>query len=302
MTTDDLPDVVTLHALLEEGNVTRAAQRLGITQSSMSHRLASLREHFRDPLFVRQGNTLVPTPRAAALAEPLAERLRELRALTAPTAAFDPKRAKLSFDVLLPDLLTPLGAGLTERLSKSAPGVTLRLRPLSPSLARTLAAEAPSVALVPSHFLEPGLVSKVMGDIRFAVVGRVGHPVFHKKLTVDAWLAFPHVVVRTGNDGANLLEAHIGKKGLTRRVGLEVPGFLAGLLALTTTNLLMNAPVPLVNHTLKVMKLESAAPPIELPTVRFALAWHERFQKDDAHRWLRELVTQVVREVFVTRG
>ncbi|HKO50103.1 MAG TPA: LysR family transcriptional regulator [Polyangiaceae bacterium] len=113
----DPGSLVALNVLLEERSVTRAARRLGITQSSMSHRLARLRDELGDPLFVRVGATLTPTPRALAIAEPLADALRALDAALATPPAFDPVRTSCRASIIMPDLLAAFAASLVSQVS-----------------------------------------------------------------------------------------------------------------------------------------------------------------------------------------
>ncbi|MEZ4320744.1 MAG: LysR family transcriptional regulator [Myxococcota bacterium] len=286
----DLPDLITLHVLLEEGSVSAAARRLGVVQSSMSHRLARLRERFGDPLLVREGGRMLPTARALELAGPLAESLEALERLVDRPGPFVPATARSTVLLYLPDLLIPVVPPLVAALAEEAPGIELRIRGVPPELSSVLAGAEASLAVVPSHFLGEGLRSRGVGQLQFAVAGRAGHPLFDGALTVERWLGFPHVVVRTGNGAGNLLDAQLRDRGLERRVGLEVPSFLAGLLALAGSDLVMNVPSPFADAALRRMGLVCAPPPIPLASIGLSMAWHERFHRDPAHRWVRERV------------
>src|SRR6478735_9342864 len=148
----DPGSLVALNVLLEERSVTRAARRLGITQSSMSHRLKRLRDDIGDELFVRVGTTLTPTQRALAIAEPLADALRALNAAVAPPPAFEPARTTCRASIVMPDLLATFASQLVSRLSAQAPGVALRFVGVSGDLASLLAGSELSLALVPARF------------------------------------------------------------------------------------------------------------------------------------------------------
>lgn len=297
----DPAHLVALNVLLTEGSVTRAAKRLGITQSSMSHRLANLRRVLGDPLFVRVGAKLVPTPRAAAIAEPLAEALRSLAASVAPAERFEPKTAHVTLSVAMPDLLAPLMPRIVAALTEEAPRAEIRITNVVPQLSAALAGEVPSIALAPARFVDDDIRARPLGALRFGVVGRRGHPALARPLTVERWLAHGHVVVRIGNEPTNLVEDALARRGLTRRVGLEVPSFLAGLLVVARSDLLMNAPVPLVHEAGEALGLRLREAPIPLPTLPFVLAWHPRFQHDPAHKWARERVLEAARPVFDSR-
>ncbi len=290
--------LVALHVLLEEGHVTRAARRLGITQSSMSHRLGLLRRALGDPLFVRAGARLVPTPRALTMARPLAEALRALDACLTPEAPFEPSRSVGSLEIAMPDLLAPLAPRLVGGLVERAPALRVRLVNVVPELTALLARDTPTLALVPTRFVDDDMKTRALGDLRFGVVGRSGHPSLRRGPDVKQWLRYGHVVVRLGNERSNVIEDALARRGLTRRVALEVPSFLSGLLVVARTDLLMNAPTPLVDEPAEALGLVLREAPIPIPRVRFALAWHARFQNDSAHRWAREQVYEAVRPAF----
>jgi DNA-binding transcriptional LysR family regulator len=294
----DATNLVALHVLLEERHVTRAARRLGITQSSMSHRLARLRDALQDPLFVRSAVGLVPTPRAQSIAAPLGEALRALEAVIVPPERFDPATSRHTISIAMPDILAPLAPRLIAGLTARAPFLQVRLSHVVPSLSEALARGEPALALAPARQVSGPVITRTLGEVRFGVVGRQGHPALRGKLTTTRWLAHGHVVVRFGNEQSNVIQAAIVRRGLQRRVGLEVPSFLAGLFVVASSDLLMNAPIPLVDEAAATLKLTVREAPIRLPRVRIALSWHERFQGDGAHRWVRDRVFDIVRPAF----
>lgn len=298
----DPGSLVALNALLEERSVTRAAQRLGITQSSMSHRLARLRDELGDPLFVRVGATLTPTPRALAIAEPLADALRALDAALAAPPAFEPARTSFRASIVMPDLLAAFATDLVAHVSAQAPGAALRFVGVSGDLSTVLGGQELSLALVPARFAAEELQSRAVGELRFGVAGRKGHPALSRRLSVDGWLAERHVVVSVGFERSNIVEDELNRRGLQRRVGLIVPSFLAGLFSLKHSDLLMNVPMPLVDDVAKQLGLLVREAPLPLPRVRFSLVWHPRFQHDPAHTWLRQQVLARVQHTFGKRA
>lgn len=293
----DLPDLMTLHVLLDEGTVGGAARRLGIAQSSMSHRLARLRDRLGDPLLVRDGAAMVPTARAQQLADPLAAALRDLQQLLEVPEPFDPARSQLEIVVHLPDLVMSVVPSLVEGLAREAPGIVLRVRSVPADVSRVLSGTTPSLAVVPAHFMDERTRSVRVGDQHFAVAARRAHPLFAEPLTTARWLRWPQVVVRTGNPAPNLIEQHLREAGHERRVGLEVPSFLAGLLALSASDLVMNVPMPMSAAALATLGLAAVDVPMALPRVRLAMAWHERFHRDPGHRWVRSRVHDALRSV-----
>jgi len=294
----DASNLVALHVLIEERHVTRAARRLGITQSSMSHRLARLRATLRDPLFVRSPHGLLLTPRAQAIAQPLADALRALEAVVVPPKPFDPATSRYTLTIALPDVLAPLAPRLIAGLGAEAPLLDLRLTQVAPSLADALAKGDPILALAPSRFVSGPVMTRALGEVRFGVVGRRGHPALRRAPSTEQWLAYGHVVPRFGNEQVNAIDAELVRQGLRRRVGLEVPSFLAGLFVLPTSDLLMNAPLQLVNEAASRLGLIAREAPIRLPRVHVSICWHERFQQDPAHQWARERVFQIAQPSF----
>ncbi|MFT3712018.1 MAG: LysR family transcriptional regulator [Archangium sp.] len=290
----DPASLYVLHALLEERHVTRAAKRVGLSQSSMSHRLRQLRAELGDPLLVPDGRKLVPTPRALALAKPLADALRALQQVVLPSEPFSPRTSHRTFVLGMPDLLAPLLPVLVGALTREAPGISLRVVTLPPALGEGLAAGEPELALAPMRSAPPSTRSRSLGDVKFGVVARRGHPILKGALTVERWLSFGHVVVRTGNASPNAVSRSLEKQGLTRRVGAEVPTFLAGLMLVAGSDLLMNAPSALVDELAVTLGLVTREAPAPLPKFPAALMWHERYQHDEGHAWLREKVFALV--------
>jgi DNA-binding transcriptional LysR family regulator len=290
----DPSGMLALHALLEERHVTRAARRLGITQSSMSHRLKALRTELGDPLLVRVKGELVPTPRAQAILRPLSEALEALRRAVKPADHFDPKTSQLTVPLGMPDLLAPLLPGILEELTVGAPHVDLQVIAPPPVLADGLAAGTPWMALAPVRDVPQHIVCRPLGDVHFGVAMRRRHPLSRGKLTLEGWLSVPHVVVRTGNQLPNLVSEVLTRQKLRRRVGVEVPTFLSGLFVVSGSDLVMNAPLPLVRELATPLGLVLREAPVPLPRSPSALVWHERFQHDEAHRWARDRIFAAV--------
>jgi DNA-binding transcriptional LysR family regulator len=298
----DASNLVALRALIEERNVTRAARRLGITQSSMSHRLARLRSTFRDPLFVRSNRGLLPTPYTLSIAEPLRQTLAALEAIVVPPKPFDPATSRYSLSIALPDVLAPIGPRLIASLTTQAPLFELHLTHVIPSLTEALSKGEPVLALAPSNLVSGPVMTRPLGEVHFGVVGRRGHPALRRSLTTESWLAYGHVVTRFGNEQSNSIDMALARHGLRRRIALEVPSFLAGLFVLPSSDLLMNAPLELVEEAAARLDLTMREAPISLPKTRVSLCWHERFQEDAAHRWARERTFEVARAAFSRRA
>lgn len=286
----DLALLAALDALLTERHVTRAAARLGITQSSMSHQLARLRARMGDPLLVRVGRSMALTPRAEAMAEPLRAALAALRGIVAAGAPFDPATSDRAFTLACPDLLAPALPDLLGALHGEAPGVVLHVVAPGPETRASLADGRVDVALGPTPAEAPGYVMRALGSLRWCVLARRGHPLARRRATAAAWGLYPHVVVRQNAREPNRVGAAIEAAGVKRTVGLTVPAFLAVPWVLARTDMVFTAPRELVAEVARALDLAVIDPPVALPRVAVAALWHERAQADAGHRWFRERV------------
>lgn len=294
VSTVDLNLLAALDALLREGSVTGAARRLRIGQPACSHALGRLRELFADPLLVRTGRAMVPTPRAEALREPLARLLSEVERLLREEPAFDPRATSRAFAVVCADVLATLLPRMTARLHAAAPGARLEVHDRGLEDARSLETGRADLVLAPGPAEGAGLVTRGLGSVRFGVVVRRGHPALGSggKLRARAWVEHPHVQVRTGSRSRSVVSEALQREGLDRRIGLVVPTFLAALVAVAETDLFFAAPRELVQPLLPRLGLVVVAPPIAVPPVPIVALWHERYQADPAHRFFRTLVME----------
>ncbi|MCP3145214.1 LysR family transcriptional regulator [Pyxidicoccus sp. QH1ED-7-1] len=283
-----------LDALLTEANVTRAAQRLGVTQSAMSHSLRQLRELLGDALLIRGRGGMMRTPRAEQLAAPLHRGLLELQRALRSEPTFEPRTATRRFTLatgdyfaaaLLPELLGLLG--------NEAPGVDLVIRHLIPdavtSLLESGEAELAVGAFPDSHL---SLRQQKLFTEDFVCVVRKGHPAARKGLDLETYLRLPHVLISPRGEGAGAVDTALAKLGRSRRIGLRLPYFLTAPLALTRSDYILTAPRRLVEPFAGTWPLQLLPPPIALRSFDVLQFWHERFDSDPAHRWLRGMVAR----------
>ncbi|HJL24582.1 MAG TPA: LysR family transcriptional regulator [Polyangiaceae bacterium LLY-WYZ-15_(1-7)] len=293
----DLNLLAALDLLLQERSVTRAARRLGVTQSAMSHKLRRLREQLGDPLLVPQGRQLVPTARAEALEAPLRVALRDLVAAVRHGARFDPATTERTFVLACSDLMElALLPHAMEQLAELAPGVRLVVRRRTPRLADELAAGdvdlyvGPGGRTVPGLDLEAraGLVQRTLGEEGFRVLAAADHPGVGQRLTRKRFVQLPHLLVSPGGGDRGVVDLALAKLELTRRVALRIPHFVAAPFIVARTELLFTCPERFARAAAELAPLRSWKPPVPLPATRIIAVWHERFRADPAHRWLRE--------------
>ena len=294
----DLNLLLAFDALVTERHVTRAAQRVGISQSAMSHALARLRAHLGDELFVRSPRGLIATPRAAALEGPIRDALQALDRALAPPGVFEPRTLARTFVVAATDyaeivLLPPL----LERLRAAAPHVILRLRPTPASPETELERGAVDVVLSPSRDLGPRLVAPRLFDERFVCVVREGHPSVKRKLTLQRFLALDHLLISVLGTPGGPMDDALAQKGLARRIALYVPHFLTAPMLVAKSDLVLTVASRLARVMAPMVGLRIFPTPIPIPMFAIHQIWHERHQQDPAHAWFRGLIAQVAKGV-----
>jgi DNA-binding transcriptional LysR family regulator len=301
----DLNLLVAFDALAEAGHVTRAAAKLGVSQSALSHSLRRLRELTGDPLFTRAPGGVRATPRAVAMRGPVRDALQALRDAVRRPPEFDPAIAERRFHVAGPDLFHWLLApALAADLLGAGPGIALVIRPDPPGHALIDALDRGDldVAIVPAapwasvpERADLVLQSLFHDDYRCFV--RRDHPALRDgTLSLDAFLAADHLLVAPSGDGEGFVDGLLAARGLRRRVRAWVPSFPLAPRLLETTDLVLTAPTSLWRAAGPgVLAID---PPLPIPGHGLAALWHRRVSADPGHRWLRERLADVSREAL----
>jgi DNA-binding transcriptional LysR family regulator len=286
----DLNLLVTLDALLEEHNVTRAAARLNLSQPSISVHLAKLRDIFGDPLLLPGPRGMRPTARADALRAPLREALAAVEQAIAPAAPFDPGTAEHTWRVAASDLsesiiLLPL----LKELRASAPGTRLAVLDKAPALLAKQAEQGGiDLAFHVSDEAPPGLRRRPLFRERYVLAGRAGHPALSATPSLAQFCALEHVIVSPDGGGFfGNTDSALAAAGLARRVVLSVPHFLFVESALVHSDLVAMLPSRLVRNNPALSVVEA---PLAVPGYEMSMYWHERVHRDPAHQWLREFI------------
>lgn len=285
-----------LDALLDERNVTRAAERLGVTQPAMSGMLTRLRECFGDPLFVRTQRGVVPTQRADALARPLKQVLSEIgELLQAP--GFDPATAAFTLSVAATDYAqSAVAVPFLSALKRRAPLIRVALLPVQDqNLQQQLERGDLDLALVTPESTPPDLHARRLFEEDYVLVMREGHPALSGAgVSLDAFCALDHALVSYAGGGfSGVTDAALARLGRTRNVSLSVKSFLVLPEILRASDLVSVVPRRLVAS---LPGLVLSEPPVEIPGFTKVVAWHERTHRDAGHRWLRELLFETCAE------
>jgi DNA-binding transcriptional LysR family regulator len=287
----DLNLLVTLEALLTEQNVTRAAQRLHLSQPSVSVQLRKLRRMFADPLLSPAPGGMVATTRGRALLQPLRAALADMRRVLEPPRSFEPTTTQMTWQVAAADygehaILLPLIA----HLRTAAPGVRVSIRDTGHArMIKQLESGTLDVGFLAMDAVPERLHHRVLFKEHYVLVARKAHPALKRKLTVDALCQLDHVVVSPEGGGfRGITDTVLESRGRKRRVVLSVPHFRFVAEIVARTDLVAMLPSRLLQDCTD--RLRVCAPPLDIPGYDMAMIWHERASLDPAHTWLREQV------------
>lgn len=294
----DLNLLPVFDALMKTGSVTRAGQLIGLSQPSMSYALAKLRLQLDDPLFVRSGRTMLPTPHARDLAAPVAEVLETVRRRILAGSGFDAATAQREFSLCLTDIggLVFLPR-LLARLRAMAPGCTLRSQHLpAPVLSESL--ESGEVDLAIGYFpdLAGGLRSQKLYTREYVCAFRAGHPAMGDRITLKQYAAADHVLIRSPVRAHDAVERALSRQGLARRVALSVPHYTVVPPILEQTDLVATIPAEIGSIFARFANTRMLPLPLRIPGVTLRQYWHRRFEADPASAWLRGLVSELFAE------
>lgn len=292
-----------LHVLLEECHVSKAAQRLHITQSAVSRQLAQLRELCSDPLLVRDGNRLIPTPRALLLKTKLDDLLGEFDHFL-DDKPFEPSDWKgelilASSDYVAQYILPDIAANIAAQ----APELDLAYRLWQPSFLDEMNDTGIHLAstMLPT---KPEQVSSIkLGEDKSVCVMRKSHPLSSKQeISVDELVAYAHIKVTGGGDKDSHADIALKALGYQRRIALKVPFFSAACNALSRNDHLMIVPEHIAINLAHHVELEYRHLPFDTQSHLYWLMWHPKYDNDSAHRWVRELVSKTMKDSSYSIG
>jgi DNA-binding transcriptional LysR family regulator len=288
MSKPDLNLLITLDVLLAEGSVARAARRLRLSSSAMSRALARLRGAMGDPLLVRAGRGLVPTPRAIELREKVAQLVKDAEMVLRPARQLDLKQLCRTFTLRTSEgFAENFGPSLIARVSDQAPGVRLcfMLKPdkdSAPLRDGTVDLETGVV----SAAIGPEVRAQALFRDRFVGVVRLGHPLCKGRITPSRYATFGHVAVSRPGLEMSAIDDAMAVLGMERNIVTTVGGFSTALSLARSSELV--ATVPEKHTGILRAGMHSFTLPIATPEFTISMLWHPRLDADSAHRWLRD--------------
>jgi len=287
----DLNLLAALDALLEEGSVAGAAERLHVTAPAMSRSLGRIRRTTGDQILVRTGRTMTPTPYAIAVREQVHELLQQVRGVLAPSCDLDLTTLERTFTLRWHDSLVALGGpALLTAVREHAPGVRVRFIAESSTDTPGLRRGEVDLEANANRPTAPDIRAERVAETRHVIVVRRGHPLTRvKAVTAVRYAAAEHITVSRRGRLGNALDDALARLGLTRRVVASAPTEGAAFEFVRGSDLLVTAPEVTTRSAAAVLGLTQLPLPLELPPAAVYLSWHQRYDTDPAHVWLRDL-------------
>jgi DNA-binding transcriptional LysR family regulator len=296
----DLNLLVALDALLTERNVTRAGNRLNLSQSAMSGALSRLRHYFEDELLVPVGRQMVLTPAAEGLVAPVREILLQIRGTLGSTPRFDPASSTRHLSVAVSDYVTDILMADVLRVARGqAPRITFELRPMGRRAGEDLESGELDFLIAPEGYVSPLQPTEVLFEDTFVCVVWAGNKAIGKNMTIEQYLDLGHVVVNVaGNEPPlNYDEHFLRQSNYRRRVEISVPMFSMAPQLVVGTDRVATITTRLAAKYAEIMPLRLLPLPIAMPPMVERLQWHKVHEYDPAHHWFRALLKSVLQQL-----
>ncbi|WP_437730210.1 LysR family transcriptional regulator [Sorangium sp. So ce1335] len=294
----DLNLLTALDALLEERSVSAAAARLHLSQPAMSRTLGRIRDATGDPILVRAGRTMTPTPRALALRQEVHAIVQRARAVLTPERELDLGRLDRTFAVRCHDALTTaIGARLLRAVQEQAPLVKIRLLAEPAADTDDLRHGRVDLEIGSTEPAIPEIRGELIGQDRVVVAVRRGHPLAQGRLTARRYAQALHVIVSRRGRLRDPVDDALDSLGLRRRVVAAAPTTAAAMHLVHESDLVVALPARVCGPVLRTLGLGALPLPLEVPALRIVQLWHRRHETDKAHAWLRGLTREILQAV-----
>ena len=287
----DLNLFIVFDAIFCEGNITKAALALNLSQPAISHSLGKLRVHFDDPLFIRQGNKMKPTLVANNVIADVREALHQLQVCLLQSKQFDPLASRKHFTLSLHGSLEasylPL---LTEHLSKKSPYIKLksRKRVWRKELENKLASGDINLAIDTLLPVSENVLHTQLQESQLVVIARKNHPTFNTNISLETYLEQNHIVASSRSTGSSVEDFELGRLGLQRKIGLRCQHTFAACRVVISSDMLLTLPISAAIMYSEIFDIIISPLPVKLPNLDVHLYWHTNVDLDPANKWLRE--------------
>ncbi len=302
MDSSDFSLLVALDALLQEGSVTQAARRLGLSTPATSHALARIRDRLNDPILVRSGRGMLLTPRAETLKDRVHAIVTEARQTLEPERPFLPAELSRTFIVHATDyVLAIVGSTLDRILRQEAPRACIRFVPNAPDDSIALRDGGSDLAIGIYGELPQEMRARQLLTDRFVCALRKGHPSGGKPLTLEEFVTLPHIQVAPRGKPGGYIDDVLRENGFTRTVARAVPYFVTALQLVAETDYVLTISERIATKYAKTLGLELVEAPIPLRPYALSLLWHPRVDGDAGNRFLRDVFLRAAIEVAGNR-
>jgi DNA-binding transcriptional LysR family regulator len=297
----DLNLFVVLEAIYREGNLTRAGRQVKLTQPAMSHALKRLRELLKDPLFVREGANMVPTPFSRNMINEVRQALQILEVNLYENRNFDPEHTRRNFQIGFWELMeSTILPPLAKILTKAAPDISVTTsRVKRREIEQELASGTLDLALDIPISLSDSIRQQPLFSDRVVVMARAGHPALGEELDLDSYLRQDHILVSSRRLGPSLVDAELNRKGRKRRIVFRCQHYFAACRIVSETDMLLTIPeryAQMLND--RFNNLLYPFPLKSLQQLEIHMYWHESAENDPPNHWLREQIKKVVSDSF----
>ncbi|WP_199565561.1 LysR family transcriptional regulator [Spongiactinospora rosea] len=297
----DLNLLTALDALLEENSVAGAAERLNLSAPAMSRTLGRIRRIMGDQILVRTGRTMIPTPHALAIRDEVHHLVQQARGLLQREHELDLAHLNRVFSVRGHDAVTAvIGPGLTTAFREQAPGVSIRLLAEATTDTNELRHGRVDLEIGSTEPALPEISHVTVGHDRLVAAVGPGHPLATGDLTAERFAGADHIIVSRRGRLKDPLDDLLKQRGLRRRVVASVPSSTAGLYMAAGNELVVAVPEHMCAPTIGMLGLRVRPLPFDLPPVPIIMAWHQRYDNDRAHMWLRDRIRDAL--AFYERG
>ncbi len=288
----DLNLFVIFAAIYGEGNITKAAKALNLSQPAVSHALAKLRNHFDDPLFTRQGNQMSPTPVAKNVIADVREALHQLQVSLVQSRQFDPSTSRKHCTIALHNSLEAFYLPqLINRITKEAPQLNLNsTRMRRHELEHKLASGDVDLAIDILLPVSKQILHTQIKQDQLVVVGCNNHLALKQGLNLNTYLKQSHVLVSSRTSGPGIEDFELGRLGLQRRVGLRCQQLFSACQIVANSQMLLTLPETAAKMFSQILAITVYRLPVNLPCIDVHLYWHLNVDKDPANKWLRNIM------------